>query len=112
MTTDTTTGDVPAITFSTPHAHLPQFLTVEEWRSIVRLSRSAVYAAVRTSHVRVQRFGRTIRIPRGELLRIAKVRLTAGDYKVRSERQGLLIPYVGIACPQAVLLVAATLDSH
>jgi len=73
MNTDTTTGDVPAITFSTPLADLPQFLTVEEWRSIVRLSRSAAYAAVHAGHVRVQKFGRTIRIPREELLRTARI---------------------------------------
>jgi excisionase family DNA binding protein len=73
MTTNPAAGEVPAITCSTPIADLPQFLTVEEWRSIVRLSRSAAYAAIRAGHVRVQRFGRTIRIPREVLQSSARV---------------------------------------
>jgi excisionase family DNA binding protein len=51
----------------TPHTRveeLPQFLTVEEWRTLMRISRSLAYDLIRRGIVPAVRWGRTVRIPR------------------------------------------------
>lgn len=51
----------------TPHTkieELPQFLTVEEWRTFMRISRSLAYDLIRRGIVPAIRWGRTVRIPR------------------------------------------------
>jgi excisionase family DNA binding protein len=52
------------VTPHTPIEDLPQFLTVEEWRTFMRLGRSSAYDLVRRGIVPVVRWGRTVRIPR------------------------------------------------
>jgi excisionase family DNA binding protein len=51
----------------TPHTKiedLPQFLTVEEWRTFMRIGRSSAYELIRRGIVPAIRWGRTLRIPR------------------------------------------------
>jgi excisionase family DNA binding protein len=51
----------------TPHTkveELPQFLTVEEWRTFMRLGRSSAYELIRRGLVPTIRWGRAIRISR------------------------------------------------
>ena len=50
----------------TPHTKiedLPQFLTVEEWRTFMRIGRSSAYDLIRRGLVPAIRWGRTVRIP-------------------------------------------------
>ena len=53
------------VTPQTPLEDLPQFLTVEEWRTFMRIGRSSAYDLIRQGLVPVVRWGRTLRIPRG-----------------------------------------------
>jgi excisionase family DNA binding protein len=56
----------------TPHTKiedLPQFLTVEEWRTFMRIGRSSAYDLIRQGLVPVIRWGRTVRISREVVLR-------------------------------------------
>jgi len=51
----------------TPHTKiedLPQFLTVEEWRVVMRISRSLAYDLIRRGIVPAIRWGRAVRILR------------------------------------------------
>jgi excisionase family DNA binding protein len=52
------------VTPHTPIEDLPQFLTVEEWRTFMRMGRSSAYDLIRRGIVPVVRWGRTVRIPR------------------------------------------------
>ncbi len=52
------------VTPRTPLEDLPQFLTVEEWRTFMRIGRSSAYDLIRQGIVPVIRWGRTVRIPR------------------------------------------------
>jgi excisionase family DNA binding protein len=52
------------ITPQTPLEDLPQFLTVEEWRTFMRIGRSSAYDLIRQGLVPAIRWGRTVRIPR------------------------------------------------
>jgi hypothetical protein len=56
----------------TPHTKiedLPQFLTVEEWRTFMRIGRSSAYDLIRQGLVPVIRWGRTVRLSREVVLR-------------------------------------------
>jgi excisionase family DNA binding protein len=56
----------------TPHTKiedLPQFLTVEEWRTFMRIGRSSAYDLIRQGLVPVIRWGRTVRISREVVMR-------------------------------------------
>ena len=46
---------------------LPQFLTVEEFRTFVGLGRSTVYDLLRRGAIPHRRFGRVVRIPKSAL---------------------------------------------
>jgi excisionase family DNA binding protein len=68
-----TRGEIPTgVVTVEPNTHhsqsepsdLPFYLTIDEWREIVRVGRSAAYDAVRTGQVPHIRVGRQIRIPR------------------------------------------------
>ena len=48
----------------TPLEDLPQFLTVEEWRTFMRLGRSSAYDLVCRGVVPAIKWGRVLRIPR------------------------------------------------
>jgi excisionase family DNA binding protein len=48
-------------------ADLPQFLTVEEFRTVVGLGRSTVYDLLRRGAIPHRRFGRVVRIPKSAL---------------------------------------------
>jgi excisionase family DNA binding protein len=52
------------VTPQTPLEDLPQFLTVEEWRTFMRIGRSSAYDLIRRGLVPVIRWGRTVRISR------------------------------------------------
>ena len=56
-----------AITRSTPVEQLPEFLSPEEFRMYLGLSRSTVYDLLRRDEIPHQRFGRCIRIPKAAL---------------------------------------------
>jgi excisionase family DNA binding protein len=51
------------VTPQTPIEDLPQFLTVEEWRTFMRIGRSSAYDLIRRGLVPAVRWGRTVRIP-------------------------------------------------
>jgi len=56
----------------TPHTtieELPQLLTVEEWRTFMRISRSSAYDLIRQGILPVIRLGRTVRISREAVMR-------------------------------------------
>ena len=56
----------------TPHTkieELPQFLTVEEWRTFMRIGRSSAYDLIRQGILPVIRLGRTVRISREAVMR-------------------------------------------
>jgi excisionase family DNA binding protein len=56
----------------TPHTQiedLPQFLTVEEWRTFMRIGRSSAYDLIRRGLVPAIRWGRTVRISREVVMR-------------------------------------------
>ena len=53
----------------TPVADLPEYLTPDEFRAYVGLSRSTVYDLLRRQEIPSVRFGRCIRIPKTALQR-------------------------------------------
>jgi excisionase family DNA binding protein len=56
----------------TPHTQieaLPQFLTVEEWRTFMRIGRSSAYDLIRQGILPVIRLDRTVRISRAVVMR-------------------------------------------
>lgn len=57
----------PAIRRQTPFEDLPEFLSPEEFRAYVGLSRSTVYDLLRRAEVPHVKFGRCIRIPKSAL---------------------------------------------
>jgi excisionase family DNA binding protein len=57
------------VTPQTPLEDLPQFLTVEEWRTFMRIGRSSAYDLIRQGLVPSIRWGRTVRIPREAVMR-------------------------------------------
>jgi excisionase family DNA binding protein len=57
------------VTSQTPIEDLPQFLTVEEWRTFMRIGRSSAYDLIRQSILPVIRLGRTVRISREAVMR-------------------------------------------
>jgi excisionase family DNA binding protein len=57
------------VTPQTPIEDLPQFLTVEEWRTFMRIGRSSAYDLIRQGLVPAVRWGRTVRIPREVVMR-------------------------------------------
>jgi excisionase family DNA binding protein len=57
------------VTPQTPPEDLPQFLTVEEWRTFMRIGRSSAYDLIRRGLVPAIRWGRTVRIPREAVMR-------------------------------------------
>jgi excisionase family DNA binding protein len=56
-----------AIDRRTPLGDLPEFLSPEEFRQYLGLSRSTVYDLLRRDVIPHQRFGRCIRIPKAAL---------------------------------------------
>lgn len=57
-----------AIDVNTPFDALPQFLTIDEFRTLTRLGKSSAYDAVHRGEIRVFRVGARLLIPR-EVLR-------------------------------------------
>jgi excisionase family DNA binding protein len=53
----------------TPLADLPEFLSPEEFRTYVGISRSTVYDLLRRDEIPHLKFGRCIRIPKAALQR-------------------------------------------
>jgi excisionase family DNA binding protein len=53
----------------TPLEDLPQFLTVEEWRTFMRIGRSSAYDLIRQGILPVIRLGGTVRISRESVVR-------------------------------------------
>ncbi|MGH9373355.1 MAG: helix-turn-helix domain-containing protein [Vicinamibacterales bacterium] len=47
-----------------PYDQLPEYLSPEEFRAYLRLSRNTVYELIRRREIPHVRFGRTIRIPK------------------------------------------------
>lgn len=62
-------SDVPrsAIDRRTPVEELPEFLSPEEFRAYVGISRSTVYELLRKAEIPHVKFGRCIRIPKAAL---------------------------------------------
>jgi excisionase family DNA binding protein len=58
------------VTPQTPLEDLPQFLTVEEWRTFMRIGRSSAYDLIRRGLVPVIRWGRSVRISREVVMRL------------------------------------------
>jgi excisionase family DNA binding protein len=56
------------ITRSTPLEDLPEFLSPQEFRAYLGLSRSTVYDLIRRNEIPHRNFGRCIRIPKAALL--------------------------------------------
>lgn len=52
---------------SAASSELPPYLTIDEWRRIVRVGRSAAYEMVRRGDLPVLRVGRLLRIPRSAI---------------------------------------------
>jgi excisionase family DNA binding protein len=59
---------VSEITRATPHAELPEFLTVEQFAVVAGIGRDLAYQLVKRGEVPSRRFGRLIRIPKSALL--------------------------------------------
>jgi excisionase family DNA binding protein len=57
----------PVIDRRTPVADLPEFLSPEEFRAYLGLSRSTVYDLLRRRAIPSRRFGKCIRIPKSAL---------------------------------------------
>jgi excisionase family DNA binding protein len=57
----------PALDRRTPVAELPEFLSPEEFRAYVGISRSTIYDLLRRDEIPSQRFGKCIRIPKSAL---------------------------------------------
>jgi excisionase family DNA binding protein len=53
-----------------PYEQLPEYLSPEEFREYLRLSRNTVYELLRRQKIPHLRFGRTIRIPKAALLQM------------------------------------------
>ena len=58
---------------STPLEALPEFLSPEEFREYVGISRSTIYDLLRRDEIPHVKFGRCIRIPKSALQPIAAV---------------------------------------
>jgi excisionase family DNA binding protein len=58
-----------SVTPQTKIEDLPQFLTVEEWRTWMRIGRSSAYDLIRRGIVPAVRWGRTVRISRDIVVR-------------------------------------------
>ena len=58
----------PAIDRRTPVEALPQFLSPQEFRTYVGISRSTMYDLLRRDEIPHLKFGRCIRIPKSALL--------------------------------------------
>lgn len=63
------TNGAGAIDRFTPLERLPQFLSPEEARVVLNVSRTAIYEILRRGELEHVRFGRIIRIPRDALVR-------------------------------------------
>jgi excisionase family DNA binding protein len=59
-------GHHPALP-TVPYADLPEYLTPDEFRDYMRISRNGVYDLLRRGEVRHVRLGRMIRIPKAAL---------------------------------------------
>jgi len=57
----------PPLARSIPYEQLPEFLSPEEFRQYVDLSRNGVYELLRRQEIPHVRFGRLIRIPKSAL---------------------------------------------
>jgi excisionase family DNA binding protein len=55
------------MTPTTPYDQLPEFLSPDEVRVYLRLSRNTIYELLRREEIPHVRFGRTIRIPKAAL---------------------------------------------
>jgi excisionase family DNA binding protein len=55
------------VTRHTPYEDLPQFLSVEEFRTFVGLGRSTVYDLLRRGELPCAKFGRALRISKNAL---------------------------------------------
>ena len=62
--------DQAAIDRRTPLEELPEFLSPEEFRAYLGLSRSTVYDLLRRREIPSRRFGRCIRIPKSALEKV------------------------------------------
>jgi excisionase family DNA binding protein len=51
----------------TPYDELPEYLTPDEFRAYISLSRNTIYELLRRNEIPHVRFGRTIRIPKAAL---------------------------------------------
>ena len=60
----------PMIDRRTPVAELPEFLSPEEFRRYMDLSRSTVYELLRRDEIPHCKFGRCIRIPKSALEKV------------------------------------------
>jgi excisionase family DNA binding protein len=56
-----------AIDRRTPVDQLPEFLTPEEFRAYIGISRSTIYDLLRRDEIPHQKFGKLIRIPKSAL---------------------------------------------
>ena len=59
--------DSPGIDRTVPYDRLPEFLTPDELRAYLGLSRNGVYALLQRDEIPHVRFGRLIRIPKTAL---------------------------------------------
>lgn len=57
----------PELSPSTPYEDLPEYLSPEEFRSYMRISRNGVYELLRQQQIAHVRLGRLIRIPKAAL---------------------------------------------
>jgi excisionase family DNA binding protein len=55
------------MTRTIPYDQLPEYLTPEETRAYLRLSRGSIYELLRRNEIEHVRFGRLIRIPKTAL---------------------------------------------
>ena len=79
----------PAIvTPQTPIEDLPQFLTVEEWRTFMRIGRSSAYDLIRRGLVPAVRWGRTVRISREIVMRLVDREGQPGNSNASSGQAG------------------------
>jgi len=56
------------INHNTKPEDLPQWLTPEEYRLLLRIGRTKVYEMIRTEEIPHKKLGRLIRIPKGAAL--------------------------------------------
>jgi hypothetical protein len=72
---------VPKRIMATPHTPiegLPQFPSVEEWRTFMRIGRSSAYDLIRRGIVPAIGWGRTVRIPREAVVKCVNREWQAG----------------------------------